>query len=165
MQYLFQALTASRQRAFIKRYIDEVKQTAWRPSGGLPPLSGARKYVSLGAENDEGDRRVRKFAVDFDGSVYLVDEKTGEESLLDTKDVEEASWKRTLVYTFPLYVWNLVMSRVKTAPKIVQKREEKGHRLGSGEESGKKENGKGQGAGGHAKIEKVGGQRRVKKRN
>jgi len=107
MQYLFQALTASRHRAHIKRYIEEVKEVAWRQYGGNPPLNGSRKYVTLADQSEEGTGVSRKFVIDFATNVWFVDPQTGEESLLDIREIEGASWKKTLVYVLPVALWNV----------------------------------------------------------
>jgi hypothetical protein len=160
MQYLFHSLTASRQRAHIVRYINEVKEIAWRPSGGQPPLSGAKKYITLGDQSEEGEGRSRKFAVEFSGDVYFIDPETGEESLLDVEEIEGPSWRRTLLYYLPALIWNNTAGRVlKKGDKI----EVAGEANGSSE--GVKENGMASGTSKHVKAEKVAGKRKVKKRN
>lgn len=157
MQYLFHALTASRQRAHINRYIEEVKEIAWRPHGGNPPVTGARKYVTLADQSEEGTGPARKFAIDFDGSVYFVDPKTGEESYLDINEIEGPNWKRTLIYVLPILLWNTTIGRVlKNEMKVEHEVE------GNGVEH---QNGKSPGMGKHVKAEKVAGKRKSKKKN
>ena len=160
MQYLFHSLTANRHRAHINRYIEEVKEVAWRPHGGNPPISGAKKYVTLPDQSEGGDGTSRKFAIEFDGSVFLVDPKTGEESLLDVNEIEGANWKRTLIYVLPVSIWNGVAQRVlKKKEKVVEESvEEDGSR-------GESENGKATAMGKHVKAEKVAGRRKAKKKN
>jgi hypothetical protein len=155
MQYVFHIVTSNRHRAHITRYIDEVKEIAWRPHGGNPPISGARKYVTLADQSEEGNGPARKFAVDFDGSVYLIGPKTGEESLLDVREIEGASWKRTLIYLLPMSLWNLIAGRIL-------RKKEKVEEDGSGVVH---ENGKPTGLGKHVKAEKVAGRRKAKKKN
>ena len=159
MQYVFHQLTANRHRAHINRYINEVKEIAWRPHGGNPPASGARKYVTLADQSEEGDGHSRRFAIDFDGSVYLIDPKTGEEDLLDIDEIEGASWKRTLIYVLPVSLWEATIRRVLKKKKDVIV-----------EENGKEdievnENGKSTGVGKHVKAEKVAGKRKAKRKN
>jgi hypothetical protein len=160
MQYLFHSLTANRHRAHINRYIEEVKEIAWRPHGGNPPLNGAKKYITIADKSEEGDGPSRRFAIEFDGSVYFVDPKTGEESLLDVGEVEGANWKRTLIYAFPVSIWNAVTRRVlKKNEKVLEESvEEDGSRV-------EQENGKATGMGKHVKAEKVAGRRKAKKKN
>ena len=165
-QCIFHSLTAGRHRAHINQYIKEAKEIAWRPHGGNPPLSGARKYVTLTSEGEEGGGPVRKFVVDFDGSVFFIDEQTGEESLLDVNEIEGASWRRTLVYTFPVMIWNVSVGRFlgkggkKAHIKEVESDED------AATVSGAQGNGNTLGSGKHTKAEKVaGGRRKVKKRN
>ena len=161
---MFHSLTASRHREHIKRYIKDAKEMAWRPHGGNPPLSGARKYISLTSEGEEGMGPVRKFVVDFDGSVFFIDEQTGEESLLDVNEIDGASWKRTLVYTLPLMLWNTAAKRfLSKKGEGVQNEEVR-------EDDAVTVSGKGDGntlgSGKHVKAEKIaGGRRKVKKRN
>jgi len=132
MQYLFHSLTANRHRAHINRYIEEVKEVAWRPHGGNPPISGAKKYVTLPDQSEGGDGTSRKFAIEFDGSVFLVDPKTGEESLLDVNEIEGANWKRTLIYVLPVSIWNGVAQRVlKKKEKVVEESVERMVREGN----------------------------------
>ena len=160
MQYVFHSLTASRQRAHINRYISEVKEIAWRPHGGNPPVSGARKYVTLADQSEEGSGPARKFAVDFAGNVFFVDPATGEEGLLDIGEIEGANWKRTLIYVLPVWLWGLVHSRVLEKKVVVVEEAEK--------EDGvvvNGENGKASGLGKYVKAEKAGGKRKAKKRN
>lgn len=160
MQYLFHSLTASRQRAHITRYIDEVKEIAWRPSGGQPPLSGAKKYVTLGDQSEEGEGRSRKFAVEFDGDVYFIDPETGAESLLDVGEIEGPSWRRTLLYYLPVLVWSNTIGRVLKKKNKIEAIGE-----GNGSSEGVKENGLASTGSKHVKAEKVAGKRKVKKRN
>ena len=160
MQYVFHSLTASRQRAHINRYISEVKEIAWRPHGGNPPVSGARKYVTLADQSEEGSGPARKFAVDFAGNVFFVDPATGEEGLLDIGEIEGADWKRTLIYVLPVWVWSLTGERyLGKKVVVVEETEEQDGTVGNGE------NGKATGMGKHVKAEKVGGKRKAKKRN
>jgi hypothetical protein len=161
MQYVFHSLTASRQRAHINRYISEVKEIAWRPHGGNPPVNGARKYVTLADQSEEGTGPARKFAVDFAGNVFFVDPVTGEEGLLDVGEIEGAHWKRTLIYVMPVGAWSLIQARVlgKKVDMMEETEEEEDGVVGNGE------NGKATGMGKHAKAEKVGGRRKAKKRN
>lgn len=162
MQYLFHSLTASRHRAHINKYIEEVKEIAWRPHGGNPPISGAKKYVTLADQSEEGDGPSRRFAIEFDGSVYFIDPKTGEESLLDIEEIEGANWKRTLIYVLPVSIWDGVARRVlKKKEKVVEESvEDEG-----GSKGDQKENGKATGMGKHVKAEKVAGRRKAKKKN
>ena len=159
MQYLFHALTASRHRAHINRYIEEVKEVAWRPHGGNPPVNGARKYITLADQSEEGTGPARKFAIDFDGSVYFIDPKTGEESYLDVNEVEGPNWKRTLIYVLPMSLWDVTVGRVlkKKEMNIEGEVEEV-----NGVEH---QNGKPTGMGKHTKVEKVAGKRKAKKKN
>jgi hypothetical protein len=159
MQYVFHSLTASRQRSHVNRYISEVKEIAWRPHGGNPPVSGARKYVTLADQSEEGGGPARKFAIDFAGNVFFVDPATGEEGLLDIGEIEGASWKRTLIYVLPVWVWGLIRSRVLEKKVVVVEKEEGDRVVGNGE------NDKATGFGKHVKAEKVGGKRKAKKRN
>ena len=159
MQYLFQALTASRHRAHINSYIEEVKEVAWRPHGGNPPVSGVRKYVTLADQSEEGTGAARKFAIDFDGSVYFVDPKSGEESYLDVNEIEGANWKRTLIYVLPVSLWNVTIGRV------LKKKEMKVDEEVKEENRVEHQNGKSSGMGKHIKAEKVAGKRKAKKKN
>jgi DnaJ family protein C protein 1 len=163
MQLTFHALTASRHRAHINRYIREAKEQAWRPSGGIPPLSGARKYVTLSDQTEEGAGPARKFVVDFDGSVFFIDGETGEESFLDVNEIEGANWRRTLIYVLPTTIWNA------TAGRLLQKKsvKETEDAIEQVESSGAEQsNGNTPGAQGkYSKAEKVGGRRKAKKRN
>src|ERR1700737_4175946 len=122
MQLIFQTVTASRHRAHINRYISEAKEIAWRPHGGNPPMSGARKYVTLSDQTEERSGLARKFVVDYDGSVFFIDEQTGEESLLDVSEIEGANWRRTLIYVLPTMLWNVTVGRVlqKKAKETVE---------------------------------------------
>jgi hypothetical protein len=158
MQYLFHFLTANRHRAHIQRFINEAKEMAWRPHGGNAPVSTVRKYVTLGDQSEEAIGPSRKFAVEFDGRVFFVDEKTGEEALLDVDDVERASWKRTLVYTLPIWAWNAVRNvqgKAKTGGGVERTQEvAETNANGATEEKPK-----------YTKAEKVaGGRRKSKKR-
>jgi hypothetical protein len=161
-QYVFHALTASRHRAHINRYINEAKEIAWRPTGGNPPLSGARKYVTLADQSEEGMGPARKFVVDYDGSVYFLDDKTGEESLLDINEIEGANWRRTLVYVLPTMLWNTSVERFLNKPggkieiEVVTEDDEA---------SPGQSNGNTLGSGKYTKAEKAGGKRKSKKRN
>ena len=153
-------MTASRHRAHIQRYINEAKEAAWRPSGGNPPLSGARKYVTLNDQTDEGPGPSRKFVVDFDGSVFFI-EQTGEENLLDVNEIPGASWKRTLIYSLPMWLWSMTGGRFINkgdGAKVVEEIENNSEP----EENGTSSNGPK-----HSKAEKVAGGRRkvTKKRN
>lgn len=163
MQYLFQSLTASRQRTHINRYIEEVKEIAWRPYNGNPPLNGAKKYVTLADQSEEGTGPSKRFAVDFVGSVYFVDPQTGEESLLDTGEIEGADWRKTLIYVLPTALWNTVAGR------ILKKNAEKGNVYDTKEHNENphkgEENGKPNTTTKHSKVEKVAGKRKAKKRN
>jgi len=160
MQYIFHSLTASRQRAHINRYIAEVKEIAWRPHGGNPPVSGARKYVTLADQSEEGTGPARKFAVDFAGNVFLVDPATGEEGLLDVGEIEGAHWKRTLIYVLPIWVWNLIRTRfLGEKGQVVEDKVDQDDIM-----TGNSEIGKATGLGKHIRAEKVGGRRKVKKR-
>jgi hypothetical protein len=162
-QYVFHSLTASRHRAHIKRYIKDAKEMAWRPHGGNPPLSGARKYVTLTSEGEEGMGPARKFVVDYDGSVFFIDEQTGEESLLDVNEIEGASWKRTLVYNLPFMLWNTTAGRfLNKKEKVVQEAEVQEDDAVTVSGNG---NGNTLGSRKHVKAEKIGGKRKVKKRN
>jgi hypothetical protein len=160
MQYVFHSLTASRHRAHIQRYVDEAKEMAWRPHGGNPPLSGARKYVTFSDQSEEGTGPVRKFVVDFDGSVYLIDEATGEESLLDVNEVPGATWRRTFIYLLPMWLWKSTGGRYfynGDGVKVVQKIDDmNSESQGNGESST---------ASKHTKVEKVAGRRKAKKRS
>ena len=160
MQYLFHSLTASRQRAHIIRYIEQAKEIAWRPHGGQPPLSGAKKYVTLGGDqNEEGEAGPsRKFAVEFTGDVYLIDSKTGEESLLDVAEIEGASWKRTLLYSLPALVWG------NTIARVLKKKGDVNAVVQNGSGGQVKKDGKASILDKHAKAEKVAGKRKVKKK-
>jgi hypothetical protein len=159
-------LTASRHRAHINRYIKEAKEIAWRPHGGNPPLSGARKYISLSSEGEEGMGPARKFVVDYDGSVFFIDEQTGQENLLDVSEIEGASWKRTLVYTLPLMLWNVSVGRFLGKSGQTTQIEEEVEEDDGITVSGSQGNGNTLGSGKHVKSEKVaGGRRKVKKRN
>lgn len=161
-QYVFHALTANRHRAHINRYIREAKEIAWRPSGGNPPLSGARKYVTLADQSEEGMGPARKFVVDFDGTVYFLDEQTGEESLLDVNEIEGASWKRTLVYVLPTKLWKTSVGRFLNKGEETVEVEEVEE---EDEASPSQTNGSTLPSGKYAKAEKVGGKRKSKKRN
>jgi len=159
MQYVFHSLTANRHRAHIQRYIDEAKEMAWRPHGGNPPLTGARKYVTFSDQNEEDTGPVRKFVVDFDGSVYFIDDETGEESRLDVNEVPGASWKRTLIYSLPVWLWNMTAGRYVHkggGPKVVEKID----KMNSEPEG----NGKSPTSSKYTKVEKVAGRRKPKKR-
>lgn len=160
MQYLFHSLTASRQRAHITRYIEQVKEIAWRPHGGQPPLSGAKKYVTLGGDqNEEGEvGPSRRFAVEFTGNVYFIDPKTGEESLLDVAEIEGASWRRTLLYSLPALVWR------NTIARVLEKKGDVKALVQNGPDGQVKEDGKASVLDKHSKAEKVAGQRKVKKK-
>lgn len=104
----------------------------------------------------------RKFVVDFDGSVYFLDEQTGEESLLDVNEIEGASWKRTLVYVLPIMFWNTSVGRflnkrgeeVEVEEVVEEDEASPTHTNGNTLASGK-----------YVKAEKVGGKRKSKKRN
>ena len=163
MQYIFHALTASRHRDHINRYIEEVKEVAWRPNGGNPPGNGARKYVTLADQSEEGTGPSRKFAIDFDGSVYFVDPKSGEESYLDVNEIEGANWKRTLIYVLPMSLWNITVGRVsqKKESKVKEEVEEEN----AVENAVEHQNGKSPGMGKHTKAEKIAGKRKSKKKN
>ena len=159
MQYVFHALSASRHKAHIQRYIDDAKEMAWRPHGGNPPLTGARKYVTLSDQNEEGVGPARKFVVDFDGSVYFVDDQSGEESLLDVNEIEGASWKRTLIYALPVWLWNLTAARFMKkgdGAKVVEIDKTNAQPEVNGATAGESK---------HAKVEKVAGRRKAKKRS
>ena len=158
MQYLFHSLTASRHRAHINRYIEEAKEVAWRPHGGNPPVTGARKYVTLADQSEEGTGPARKFAIDFDGSVYFVDPKTGEESYLDINEIEGPNWKRTLIYVLPISLWNTTIGRVLNKKEMKVEHEVEGNGV-------EHQNGKSSGMGKHVKAEKVAGKRKSKKKN
>ena len=160
MQYAFQALTAMRRRGHIQRYINEVKEVAWRPHGGNPPPSGAMKYVTLADQSEEGSGPSRKFGIDFTGSVYFVDTKTGEESLLDVSEVPGADWRSTLICKLPLWIWNI------TVGKALKKSAEKA-KVNAVLEDDKavQGNGKDDIMSKYVKAEKVGGKRKAKKRN
>jgi hypothetical protein len=103
----------------------------------------------------------RKFVVDFDGSVYFLDEQTGEESLLDVTEIEGASWKRTLVYVLPIKLWKTTVGRFlnKREERVIEEEVEKD------EASLSQTNGNTLTSGKYAKVEKVGGKRKSKKRN
>jgi hypothetical protein len=161
MQYVFHSLTASRQRAHINRYISQVKEIAWRPHGGNPPVNGARKYVTLQDQSEEGEGPARKFAVDFAGNVFFVDPKTGEEGLLDLGEIEGAHWKRTIIYVLPVWIWSVTGARyLGTKGVVVEVIKEENGDVGNGSE-----NGRSIGMGKHVKAEKAGGKRKAKKRN
>lgn len=163
---MFHSLTASRHRAHINRYIKEAKEIAWRPHGGNPPLSGARKYITLTSEGEEGMGPARKFVVDFDGSVFFIDEQTGEENLLDVNEIEGASWKRTLVYTLPIMLWKVssgrFLGKVGKKAQIEEVEEEVDVAIVSGGQGDENTLGSGK----HVRAEKVaGGRRKVKRRS
>ena len=160
MQYIFHSLTANRQRAHINRYITKVKEIAWRPSGGNPPVSGARKYVTLADQDEKEPGSARKFAVDFAGNVFFVDTVTGAEDLLDVGQIEGAHWKRTLIYVLPMWVWSLTGARFSEKTVRVVEGTEK-----EDDDVGNVENGKATALGKLVKADKVGGKRRAKKRN
>jgi hypothetical protein len=159
MQYTFHALTANRQRAHMSRYIDEVKEVAWRPSGGNPPLSGAKKYITLQDQSRDGDRPARKFAIDFGGNVYLVDAQTGEEHLLDLGEIEGAHWKRTIIYSLPISLWVFGTGMFEKKENVAVPEEDTEEH----EENGGTSTPTGMGK--YEKAEKVGGRRKAKKRN
>jgi hypothetical protein len=158
MQYLFHSLTASRQRAHIDRYIEQVKEIAWRPHGGQAPLSGAKKYITLGDQSEDGDGRSRKFAIDFMGNVYLIDPDTGAENLLDVNEIEGASWKRTLLYSLPMLVWRSTVGRLLKKGEVEPVKE-------AGASGEVKEDAKSSDMSNHVKAEKIAGKRRVKRKN
>jgi len=109
---------------------------------------------------------VRKFVVDYDGSVFFLDEQTGEESLLDVNEIEGASWKRTLVYTLPTMLWNVSVGRFLGKGGQKAQSEEVEDDDETAMVNGEQGNGNSLGSGKRVKAEKVaGGRRKVKKRN
>jgi hypothetical protein len=124
-------------------------------------MSGARKYVTLADQSEEGMGPARKFVVDYDGSVFLLDDKTGEENLLDINEIEGANWRRTLVYVLPTMLWNTSVGRFLNKPRRKIEIEE----VEEDEASPDQTNGNTLGSGKYTKAEKVGGKRKSKKRN
>jgi hypothetical protein len=157
MQYTFHALTANRQRAHMNRFIEDVKELAWKPTGGNPPLTGTKKYVTLPDQSEDGSGQTRRFAIDFGGNVYLVDPKSGEENLLDLGEIQGAHWKRTLVYSLPVSLWAFGVGLFEKKEKGVEIAEEPS----VNEENGVASNPLGK----HVKAEKVAGRRKARKRN
>lgn len=161
MQYVFHALTASRQRAHINKYILQVKEVAWGPYGGNPPSSGARKYVSIPDQSEDGTAPPRRFVIDFAGNVYFIDPDSGAESLLDVNEIEGASWKKTMIYALPVSIWKATGGRLTQKsgkkPPIEMEEDSDGNNA--------KENEKSNGVGKYTKAEKVGGRRKAKKRS
>jgi hypothetical protein len=162
MQYVFHSVTASRHRGHIQRFIDDAKEIAWRPHGGNAPVSAVRKYVTLADQSEDGVGPSRKFAVEFDGRVFFVDDKTGEEALLNVDEIEGASWRRTLLYSLPVFCWNLAAQRVLKTKGInnavgeMERLEEVTETNGNGPTDKPK----------YTKVEKVaGGRRKSKKKN
>jgi hypothetical protein len=104
----------------------------------------------------------RKFVVDYDGSVYFLDDKTGEESFLDINEIEGANWRRTLVYVLPTMLWNTSVGRFLNKPGEKVEIEEV---VEEDDASPDQTNGNTLGSGKYTKAEKVGGKRKSKKRN
>jgi len=102
---------------------------------------------------------LRKFAVEFTGRVYFIDPKTGEESLLDVGEIEGASWKRTLLYSLPVFLWR------NTIGQVSKKKVEVHAVVQNGAGGDVKEDRKASVLDKHAKAEKVAGKRKVKKKN
>ena len=116
--------------------------------------------MTLSDQTEEGEGQSRKFVVDFDGSVYFIDNQTGEESLLDVNEIPGASWKRTLIYSLPMWLWNLSGGRILKrgdGAKVVEKIDQSHFEP--------QENGESTEASKHTKAEKVAGRRKAKKRN
>jgi hypothetical protein len=96
--------------------------------------------------------------------VFFIDDRTGEESLLDVSEIEGANWRKTLVYVLPNTLWNLTGGRLLPKKEPKETAEETNEEDGSS--GGEQSNGKTLGGQGkHAKAEKVGGRRKAKKRN
>ena len=104
----------------------------------------------------------RKFVVDYDGGVFFLDDKTGEESFLDINEIEGANWRRTLVYVLPTMLWNTTVGRFLNKPGEKVEIEEV---VEEDDATPDQNNGNTLGSGKYTKAEKIGGKRKSKKRN
>ncbi|KAK9450852.1 uncharacterized protein V1518DRAFT_411869 [Limtongia smithiae] len=118
--YVILSITASSERARMDRRISECKASAW-PSG-FPPADGSSRRL----QSPDG----RVFVVHVDGSVWIVDNSSGTEYLLDVNAIEGATWKRTLLVRLPTWVWRasvgrFVKSGEEEVPELVEKQPKK----------------------------------------
>ncbi|KAK9467099.1 DnaJ domain-containing protein [Lipomyces arxii] len=93
--YLILSMTAATERKRIERYISECKAQAW--PNGYPPADNSKRRIQ--------DQSGRTFVVYPDGTVWLADSATNEEYILDPDDIEPASWRRTVLYKFPVWLF------------------------------------------------------------
>lgn len=93
-QYVAKRITASQHRKHMSMVISDAKAAAW--PGGLPE-SGKRK---VGFPNG------KIFMVYTDGTVCLVEDN--QEFPLDLAEIEDPTWKDTIIYTLPLRLYEKV---------------------------------------------------------
>lgn len=93
-QYVAKRITASQHRKHMSMIISDAKAAAW--PGGLPE-SGKRK---IGFPNG------KVFMVYPDGTVCLVEDN--HEFPLNLSEIEDPTWKDTIIYTLPLRLYEKV---------------------------------------------------------
>ncbi|KAJ8099757.1 hypothetical protein POJ06DRAFT_116094 [Lipomyces tetrasporus] len=116
--YVIQNITANNERARMQRYISECKAQAW--PNGFPPADSSKRKIMY--ENG------KVFMVYPDGTVWIVDSESNEEYLLDVNDVELATWRKTMLFRLPIWLWDLSVGRYIKFPA-------EGERNGNAKES------------------------------
>ncbi|KAK9324132.1 hypothetical protein V1517DRAFT_318326 [Lipomyces orientalis] len=99
--YVILNITANNERARMQRYISECKAQAW--PNGFPPADSSKRKIMY--ENG------KVFMVYPDGTVWIVDSESNEEYLLDVNEVELATWRKTILFRLPIWLWDISIGR------------------------------------------------------
>ncbi|KAK9234397.1 hypothetical protein V1525DRAFT_459456 [Lipomyces kononenkoae] len=116
--YLVLDITAKKARSQMQRYISECKAQAW--PNGFPPADSSKRKVMY--ENG------KVFMVYPDGTVWIVDSVTNEEYLLDVAELDQATWRKTMLFRLPIWLWSISLGRYIRLPEEEHKSEKKSTR-------------------------------------
>ncbi|KAK9370952.1 hypothetical protein V1509DRAFT_615318 [Lipomyces kononenkoae] len=105
--YLVLDITTKKARSRMERYISECKAQAW--PNGFPPADSSKRKVTY--ENG------KVFMVYHDGTVWIVDSVTNEEYLLDVTEIEQATWRKTMLFRLPIWLWSASLGRYINFPE------------------------------------------------
>ncbi|KAK9495996.1 hypothetical protein V1508DRAFT_205 [Lipomyces doorenjongii] len=105
--YLILSITANNERSRMQRYISECKAQAW--PNGFPPADSSKRKIMY--ENG------KVFMVYPDGTVWIVDSATNEEYMLDVTELEFASWRKTMLFQLPIWLWGISLGRYIKFPE------------------------------------------------
>ncbi|KAK9457479.1 hypothetical protein V1511DRAFT_456148 [Dipodascopsis uninucleata] len=117
--YVTLNITAKNERARIERYISECKSQAW--PNGFPPADDSKRRIMFG--------NGMIFMVYSDGSVYFVDKESNQEYILDPNEIAEVTWRKTVLFGLPRYLWSVSLGRFMEIPSFLsdtQKADAKG---------------------------------------